>query len=119
MIKGKEIFLIKAIKTLESGEVLEVTKTFDHKDFPHDSTKANFDMLEGFCLYREEFDGGQPVMHMNLYCVMNPELPFSVKTIKPLFSGFFKKSFKKNLLALEKYCAEGKNKWDAFMPIYF
>lgn len=111
--------MIKAIKTLENGEVLEVTKTFDHENFPHDPTKANFEILEGYCLYRQEWDGGQPVMNMNLYCVMNPELPFSVKTIKPLFSGFFKKSFKKNFLALERYITEGKNVWDEFMPIYF
>ena len=121
IIKGKELLIVKAVKRLEGGEILEVMKSFEHPEFPCDAKRATMEIIKGGMLYEtKEGEGEEGVVstHCKSKMLMNPKVGIPIKLIKPFFISYYKNNYKTLFGELAQCVRDGKNVWPEDVKVF-
>jgi len=79
IIPGKEMLLVKAIKVLDDGSIMETFKSFDHPAFEKNPKKSPLHMRSGANIFtRFTDDDGNLRTHVKGYTVLDPKLKIGI-----------------------------------------
>jgi hypothetical protein len=119
IIKGKELLIVKAVKRLPTGEILEVMKSFYHENFPNDPARATMEIIKGGMLYEtKDSENNGVVTHCKSKMLMNPKVGIPIKLIKPFFVSYYRNNYKTLFGELGQYVREGKNVWPEDVKVF-
>jgi len=119
VISGKEMFVVKAIKKLPNGQILEVFKSFKSDKFPNDEKKSLMTVCKGGNLYTEKHDSdGNIRTRCSGYILINPKVKIGLNIIKPIVISYYRKNYNTMFKELATYIDSGKGVWDENVKVF-
>lgn len=99
LFSKKDLLFMKAFKVLENGDLIEITASIDHPDFPETKGIERMKIIETMTLVTKMPEGGSQVETLNClypkvgagFTILKPILSKSFRNFNKLLSEYFQK----------------------------
>lgn len=87
LFSKKDLIMMKAFKETENGDVVEITVSFDHPDYPEKKDVDRITIIETIAYYRKTPEGGTEINTLN---TLYPRVGTGFMILKPVYSRSFR-----------------------------